>query len=292
MNKNCTDLLARLSRTFWLPQRLTWELRAILEGRILGSVLRPSQPGTIAMFHIGRSGSTVLADLLAQHQKKIYWDGEVYERLFRSCEKKNGGLMASHLSVDPIKLLQKRRHRAGRRFYGFELKFFHLKLVNRDLADYVEDLHRLGITHFIILERRNYLRKIISSIVADQRKRYHQPYYKKIRLTRIKLDVNNVRIDRDAKPLIAYLNDYHESFRALEKLLGDRRILPLSYEDDISSDPLIGFQRICDFLDIDKRQAVVRYSKTNPFKLTEIVSNFEEVESTLRRTPFEWMLYD
>ncbi len=33
--------------------------------------------GCVAMFHVGRSGSTVLGDLLDQHPD-IFWDSEIY----------------------------------------------------------------------------------------------------------------------------------------------------------------------------------------------------------------------
>lgn len=66
----------------------------------------------------------------------------------------------------------------------------------------------------------------------------------------------------------------------------------MTYEDDISKDPLVGYKRICQFLGAGLEKVSIRFGKTNPFKLSDIIINFEEVERILRGSPFEWMLYE
>lgn len=284
MNNVLTKPLSRLSRKLQHPQELT--------KKVLALPLSVFRPGNIAMFHIGRSGSTVLADLLEQHPK-ITWDGELYQRFLEYWKKQEVAIEAGEVTVNPAKLVRQRMIWAGNKFYGFEVKFYHLKRANVNLSDYIEQLHRLGFSHFIVLERRNYLRKIVSSIIAaDISRRYHQQSHEQAILNRIEIDLDNTKVDDYIKPLIAHLQDFDENFRKLEELLENRRVLRLTYEEDISAAPLEGYRRICDFLGIDYRPGSIRYSKTNPFKLSEIIINFEEVEHALRGTRFEWMLYE
>jgi len=243
------------------------------------------------MFHIGRSGSTVLSDLLNQH-RKLFWDGEIYRKIITKWEKYGDVTVAKGISEDPVEFLQKRMNRAGQKFYGFEVKFFHLKLTKTNLSDYINHLHSLEFSHYIILERKNYLRKIVSSIIARERSQSHQTADEKPLLHQIEIDVSNVEIDRDAKPMIEYLIDYQECFRLLNKLLTGKRVLKLTYEDDILSDPLKGYNLVCNFINIRPQNVSVRFGKTNPFKLHEMIYNIGEVERSLSGTPFEWMLND
>jgi hypothetical protein len=74
--------------------------------------------------------------------------------------------------------------------------------------------------------------------------------------------------------------------RATESL----RRLTLTYEDDIESDPMIGYRKMCDFLNIVPEPMTVRFKKRNPFPLERIILNFEDVEAALRGSRFEWML--
>jgi LPS sulfotransferase NodH len=245
----------------------------------------------IAMFHIGRSGSRVLADILNQHPQ-VYWDGEIYERLIQDWEKKGNTIGTHGLPVDPIEHLQQRMTGSENTFFGFEVKFFHLRLAHITLQHFIEHLYQLGFSHFIILKRKNALRKIVSSVIAHKNAQYHISANEKTKKTRIELDIDNVQIDRDAKPLVAYLQDYEKNFRKLEMLLKDQQVLQLTYEDDISANPYVGYQKICHFLEITPQAVSIRYGKTNPFTLAEMLINFTEVEHLFNGTPFEWMLYE
>lgn len=131
----------------------------------------------------------------------------------------------------------------------------------------------------------------MSSIIAHKTMRWHQTIHEKPEPTQIELDLDNVRIGLTVKPLIVWLQDHQETFQMLEELLRDRKVLYLTYENDISTDPLIAYRRVCNFLDFDQYPVSIRYSKTNPFNLTELISNFDETRHILCGTPFEWMLY-
>jgi LPS sulfotransferase NodH len=249
------------------------------------------RPGSIAMFHVGRSGSTVLGDLLNQHPK-ILWDGEIYDPFVRGWAL--GALMKpGDLGLDPIRVLRKRRIRAGARYYGFETKFFHLRLMEVGLPEYVRDLRHNGVDRFVVLERRNYLRKVVSAAVAHERAAFSRAAHdERPRPSRIRLDTEELRIEFSSEPLLAYLEDYREGFARLRELLPEERTLWLTYEEDLSSDPARGYERVCRFVGLEPCPVAVRYGKTNPHPLSEIVDNLEEVERALGGTRYEWMLYE
>ncbi|MEL6488831.1 MAG: hypothetical protein AAFQ95_02620 [Cyanobacteria bacterium J06621_3] len=261
-------------------------------------ILNKFSLGNIAMFHIGRSGSTVLGDLLNQ-SPKILWDGEIYHTYVDW-----GGQKAIRKGqepvIDPIKLLQTKKIKARRRYYGFEAKFYHLDRTNVSLSDYVQRISDLGVSHFIILKRKNYLRKIVSSYIAFDKKRNnlrtidesdHHPADKKAKLYQINLNVNNVTIDGSNKSLLEHLKYYQDNFQRLDAELAGKKVLRLTYEEHIAKAPIQGYYQACDFLRISRHPVTVKYGKTNPFKLSEIVENFIEVERALINTKFEWMLY-
>lgn len=250
-----------------------------LQDRVLGPPLSLLRPANAVMFHIGRSGSRVLANLLGQHPR-LFWDGEIYEPNHRLWTGEG----------DAIRLLRRRMSLAGRRIYGFEMKFFHARLVGMDFEDFFARLDDLGFTRFVVLRRRNTLRKVVSSVILHEKRGAHLRAGREAVLHRVRIDVDDVRIDRDGKPLLAYLEDYERSFERLDQLLAGRDALRLSYEDDLSADPREGYRKVCAYLGVEPRAAEIAYGKTNPFRLEEIVVNLDEVSQALRGTRFEWMV--
>ncbi|MGD1855059.1 MAG: hypothetical protein ACFB2W_12505 [Leptolyngbyaceae cyanobacterium] len=269
-------------------------------GKTISSpILNKFSLGNIAMFHIGRSGSTVLGDLLNQ-SPKILWDGEIYHTYVDW-----GGQKALRKGespiIDPVQLLHAQKIKARRRYYGFEVKFYHLDRTNISLSDYIQQISELGVSHFIILKRKNYLRKIVSSYVSFDKKQAnlrtiddsdHHSAETKPTLHKINLNIDSINIDSTQKPLLEHLNYYQDRFQTLDTELADQKVLRLTYEEDIAQGPIDGYQKVCNFLDISQHPVTVQYGKTNPFKLSEIVENFSDVEKALKNTEFEWMLYE
>jgi LPS sulfotransferase NodH len=245
------------------------------------------------MFHIGRCGSTVLGQLLDQHPH-IRWAGEFFSPIFTEWKNRNNGVeTVGEMPGDAIDLLQRSIKRAQQPYYGFEIKPFHFRLIDYSPESFVQHLDSLGFMYFILLDRRNRLRKIVSSIIAHQSgNRYHITRDTKAQLTRIHINVDEVKIDYTSKSLLEFLSDYDKQMHALETLLQGRRSLYLTYEEDIQADPRIAYLRICDFLGVPPVNVSVKLSRTNPFPVRDMIGNIEEVEDALRGTPYEWMLDD
>jgi hypothetical protein len=259
----------------------------------LQPVLNRLRPGNVVMIHIGRCGSRVVADLLDQHSR-IYWARELYEPVFKKWRKGNPGAHpAGKVRGDAIQLLRNSMQKALHRYYGFELKPFHLRLLDMAPPAFLQLLDALGFTHFILLDRKNRLRKIVSSIIAHQKGNpYHVSEGRTASKARTFINTSDVRIDYDSKPLLDYLADYDERMDEWERLLaaGRRAVLRLSYEQDIEDDPAVAGRRIFEFLGVRDPGLPVRYRRTNPFPLRELIVNFDEVRALLRGTRYEWML--
>ena len=147
----------------------------------------------------------------------------------------------------------------------------------------------------MILERKNHLRRIVSMMVARSTSQWHLKPTESPPLVRVEMGVDDLLLSRgrdtERRSLVAHLRREHESMCALKKILGTRRLLCLTYEDDIVGHPDIAYRRVCDFVGIGYHQATVRFGRTNPFDLSDVLINFSQVERALHGTEFEWMLY-
>ena len=157
----------------------------------------------------------------------------------------------------------------------------------------MESLDNLGYKHFIHLDRKNRMRKIISSLIAhEDKRRYHQSGNGGAKLKQVFVDVNRVEIDFTSKTLIEYLSDYDRQTSEIKSLLKDRNHLSLTYEDDIQEDPWRGYQQICDFIGMKPKNVTIKLKRTNPFPVKDMIANLEEVQLALKDSEYEWMLYD
>ena len=240
---------------------------------------------SVAMFHTGRCGSTVLGQMLDQHSM-IKWAGEIFEEYTQDA---NSGAMSTALVERTI---NSNRGKNDSGIFGFETKYLpkqHLsdKCINMELANYIELLRRIHFGKFIILDRKNYLRRFISARVGVQTSSWHSKKEAQAP-TKVSLNVRSFGITQ--QPIL-------ESFETLDRMLMDVRraleqydTLLLNYEDDILIDPKIGYRKVCDFLQLADEDPKIKYARTNPFKCKEIINNYDEVEKILKNTRYSWML--
>ena len=244
----------------------------------------------VAMFHIGRCGSTVLGMMLNKNSH-ISWGGEVFHR-FMNIEREFVGKADQFVA-----------HEIGwsgsasvSRIFGFETKFLpsqHLagRCIDLTLPEYISCLSAMGFEDFIVLHRRNYLRRTISAEIGRKKQLWHTKK-KTARPQRIELNLSSIKTGETQDHLLDLFRCIEKNYNDLSKLLSDDNTLYLTYEEDIMDDPEIAYNKVCAFLNIPAQKTEVQIVRTNPYAYEEMIVNFDEVEALLKDTEFEWMLSD
>lgn len=253
----------------------------------LSPALASARPANVAMFHIGRVGSTVVTEMLDQHST-IDWSGEFFHpRRARRWRSRFG-------EADPICRLRMRMSLAGFNVFGFETKYLDgvdLHRIQLDLEAYVDALLTLGFSHFVVLERRNLLRRFVSREVGRARGgKWHVT--ESPDLTRVELDPDSVVVNEVERTLLGWFDRIEKKRGALLEALDGELTLHLTYEDAVRDDPRQAYRTICDFIGLSTQSAEIRYGRSNPFSLEKVLLNYGEVASALEDTPHEWMLRD
>jgi hypothetical protein len=270
---------------------LRWYLKKLFYNKVL-----PPKPlaksGHTCMVHIGRCGSTVLSNMVEQNLS-LNWAGEIYEPLFKAWASVSPDFSKPLvLEKSPIAYLKSDMDRSKKPYYGFEVKPYHFKLLGQDPEEYFSSLEQLGFTKFILLDRANRLRKIVSSLLAHQSGVFHvSPVnFSRVRKRKITINFDNIRIDNSCKTLLEFLQDYDRSWANLCDILSDRDTLSLEYSRDIERDPIVGYDKVARFLDLPLKTPKVYYRRVNPYPLKDILENYDQLCSLLGDTKYSWML--
>ena len=258
--------------------------------QLLGLPFASRRPGAVCMFHIGRCGSSVLGEMLDQHPA-VKWDREIYyHRWVQERGADTGGW-------DSETFLRRRMWCAGSRWYGYEIKFLaqqHLAIVGRPLGEYVDQIARAGVTHNIVLRRRNVLRRLISAVAGARSGRRHaRPDEPDVGTERVRLRVDALRIwnERPGRPLLTCLDDVERSYAELATALAGQRVLHLTFEDDIEAQgPERAYRRVCEFLALSPQPVSPHTRRLHAKRIEDLLENYDEVAAALRGTPHEWML--
>ena len=197
-------------------------------------VNRPGRQRNVAMFHAGRSGSTVLCKMLGQSDK-VYWPGEVLTGL-RSEYMRN--LRSERRAEVALRLSMYRRRIP---VFGFDTQPINLLdyFPGKTPADYVAFLKACGFTHFIILERRNLLKRFLSAQLALQFGRWHSRHHAEAP-PKITLGFEHVGFREGFQDVVTRQRDY---YRHVREAVGDAPSLDLVYEDDILQSPYKAYEK-------------------------------------------------
>jgi len=118
---------------------------------------------------------------------------------------------------------------------------------------------------------------------------YHVPARTSVGVHKLHIDPQAiVLLDKPGK-LVNTMRYVTQQCDFARRLLMGRDVLDLTYEGDVAEDPRRAYRRICDFLGVNDEPVEIRYGRTTPQKLTEIIENFDEVKAALAGTEFEWM---
>ena len=237
------------------------------------------------MFHIGRSGSTVLAGLLRQHPS-IDWAGEIFEHMPPAYYRARPARRAREAIANTL-------YERATPIVGFEVKYLPEQHLNPGLADCtvpeaVALVRELGVTHHLVLERRNLLRQVISTEIGHQTQTWFTSEAPK-GPTRIRLDPDRVTSYGLQRSLTAYFDAVRASTSELLAALEGLPVLRLTYEDDVEGDPTVGYERICGFLGVEAEPAAPTLQRMNPYPLADLVENLGDIEARLVGTDDSWM---
>jgi len=218
---------------------------------------------------------------------RVFSHGEVFLRYEKTFEGRR--------RPDPIRYLLRDRRRAGRRHFVFSVHFLHGQhlrpdLVNLRLEEFLDAIRDRGFERVALLERRNYLRVLLSLQAGLLREQWHVPADAKSEPWVFELDPGAVEFARTRLPLIAWLEEFERGYAEARRLVAARQGLYLTYEEDVLPDPRIGYQKLCAVLGEQPVEVEVPLRRANPFAIRDMLRNFDEVERELRGTRFAWML--
>jgi hypothetical protein len=247
------------------------------------------RPGVVAMLHVGRCGSTVLANLLAQHPQ-IYWDGKLHRKafmLYGECIRE----------FDTAAWTRRQFSISGGRYYGFEFKILedqYPAFLGTTTSHFLNDCQQIGVTHYILLVRRNTLRHVVSHYASRNRGSWHASTPGSVERRDFNLDLSDITTgSAPGRPLLTYLQEVDDAHEAVRAALRTQNLMEIEYETDINDrGAQYAYEKTCAFLNVKPVDAEVNNVKVNPFPLSEVLRNYDEVAQTLQGTKFAWMLAD
>ncbi len=239
----------------------------------------------IVMFHSGRCGSTVVGNMLNK-RPDTSWRSEIFEGY---SQKEN--INNFNHSFDYLKYDIKNNKNYN---YGFEIKFMpyqHLRedWIGENINTVVSKLINLRFNKFIILNRKNYLKRLTSQYVAKELNLWHTKKEPE-KPTKIYINPEKIWIGNTSLTLIEYFKSLDSHYKELEQLLQHQECLHLTYEEDIETDPYIAYEKIVNFLNIDYLNVNIDLKKTNPYELNQVIENYSEIEDILTKADYKWML--
>jgi hypothetical protein len=254
-------------------------------------VARPFRRDAVCMLHVGRVGSTVLADMLGQHDN-IASCGEIWntehDRILHET-----GFVDFRVPADPFFPLKRRLAKTPHLTALFEIKFLpahHMKMLGTTIDAFVDEVTGFGVDKFIVLERRNLLRRALSGKVLRNTGVTHVKPGEAVRPNRIRFDVENVPLGHLNLPLDEFIRHVRQGYAEARRATASYPTLNLCYEDDVMGDPRLAYRKCCDFLDVEPMEIAPRLGRTNPFGFADMLENPEQVAEKLRKTGDEWML--
>ncbi|MBK8050877.1 MAG: hypothetical protein IPK16_29520 [Anaerolineales bacterium] len=224
----------------------------------------------------GRTGSTLLVNLLRSHPAIQCEDEILNERRWQGAQRPLGWLVRT----EPAPYLAWRARRATKPVFGFKLKTG-AQVV--DLGRTLGSLYRRG-WRLIYLARRDALQQTFSWCVAQASGRWQSNGDHPIR------DNNGVTLDVAAfqRDLSACVQDRQH----LAALLHRWPHLALVYEDDLQhSDlwPATG-ARLCAFLGVAPAPLTSQVARTWERPYAEVVTNYAEILAAVAAGPFAYLV--
>lgn len=250
----------------------------------------PSQ--SVCMFHLGRSGSTVLSHLLNQHDE-VLWDREIYRvpvTKVISWDENNKRKIAPLLPWVPKNYFLMRKAFCHAPLYGFETKFSHLSFLRIEIPKFIAQMKSVGAQYFITLKRKNYLKIVVSYLVAFEQNYFHLHKTEDNRIIKISINPNCTKLWEQEKSLMDIFERWDRCWEILDSEFEKKSPLELVYEEDIEQSPQKAYEKTCAYLNLEPKKVEIVFNRTNPCPLSQQVKNFEEIKEYFTNTKYEWML--
>ncbi len=223
----------------------------------------------------GRTGSTVLSDLLNCHPD-IFCDVEIFNFIYSNSK------VAFPLKY--IKSCSKRADLNGKSVYGFKVKIAQLR-IEHGYKNYDKILFKLYEEgwKFIHLKRENHIKHKLSNILAAETNIYH------IKESDFQSDK---KINVDCELLMASIKFSEEIETTEEENLRSIPHLKLIYEKDISdnSKHQETANKVFRFLGLKEHPVKTEFKKVLPQDLKSILNNYDEVYNYFKGTKYSEFL--
>ncbi len=269
-----------------IRKKISRAARAI-NARLVSTFADPRPDGHVLMLHTGRSGSTMLGDMLDQHPK-VFWDGEVIEKLLHNISHKEGvGIdhLRGRLSLDDVinQIQRRMRTRSGGKIYGMEIQDYHLDFIESSLEEFLSILIRIGFQKFVYLDRSP-IRKMVSHLVATKNNEWHINKPQHVSRSKIIIIPDRIYIGHNFTTMRDSLDKMIQFKEKSIDLLGGQRFLKLDYDTDIRFDPMAASSKVCAHLELPDHKPRIKFAKTADLQLSDLIENYSEVESALLRS--------
>lgn len=241
------------------------------------------------MFHGGRCGSTVLGDML-NHHSRCQWDSELFlapNDLGPTLEPYHRWPRSPYFPDRPFSFVESQASITRKEWYGFEVQFYQLREINTTLGNFIKEVSPLGFDRHVVLTRRNYLRVIVSKLLAAQKAEFHFKAGAQPALQTMRINVESV-FPR-SKSLRSFFKMYDATIQNAAKALTGKSVIWLNYEDHIQQSPRVAYRTVCEFLRIEPENPPITFTRSTPWPLCQIIENYDEVVAHLRGTSYEWM---
>lgn len=234
-------------------------------------------PGTtFVLVNNGRSGSTLLADLLRSHPAIDCRDEILNESRWQGWRWPAGWLLRAW----PAPYLERQAGRSARPVFGFKLKTGGQV---HDLGRTLYSLHRRG-WRLIYLHRRDALQQTFSWCVAEASGRWQT--------TAGQSAVTQDAVTLDVDAFMRALRSCVQDRQTLADLMCELPHLPLVYEDDLQSSdlwPATG-ARVCAWLGVVPAPLTSRFLKTWDRPYADLVTNYDEIIAAVAVSPFRHLV--
>jgi len=220
------------------------------------------------IFSRGRTGSTLLIDLLRCHQL-IHCDAEI--------------LSHPLLVTNPQTLVRSRARLFSSRAYGFKIRPTHYETQRINPDEFIGDLQAEG-WRFIHLARRNPLRTALSNLRIAETGTVHR----KLGSDR----AGEARVHVRPADLLVRLGRVEQEMRMEAELLAPFPRLQLTYEDDLLPEPARqpALDKVFDYLGLPSSIVSTQYVRLSTDRLQDSVENYSELAEALRGTAYARLL--